>query len=298
MKEKDLIRKWLDNALTDEELKAFKKLDAYDSYIKISDTSKKILPPSYDVTEELNEIQQHISQRTVSKNKSYLGILLRIAAVFVLGLGVYTFFANQDTKINTLAGQKVNIELPDQTKVQLNALSEVIYNKKDWDNNREVHLEGEAYFKVAKGKKFDVLTPLGVVTVLGTEFNVKQRKGYFEVICYEGLVSVSYQQNTYRLPPGKGIELLSKKINEINTVDTNPSWIENKSIFKSKPYYLVLGELERQYDVVISSKNIDQHLLFTGNFVHSDIQMALESITIPMGLKYEINENQVTLYKQ
>jgi ferric-dicitrate binding protein FerR (iron transport regulator) len=51
----------------------------------------------------------------------------------------------------------------------------------------------EAYFQVKKGQTFSVNTTDGVVKVLGTHFNVKQRKNYFEVNCFEGLVSYNPQ---------------------------------------------------------------------------------------------------------
>jgi ferric-dicitrate binding protein FerR (iron transport regulator) len=53
---------------------------------------------------------------------------------------------------------------------------------------------------------FSVNTTAGVITVLGTQFNVKERN-YFEVHCYEGLVSVTHNNETIKLPPGKHFEL-------------------------------------------------------------------------------------------
>ena len=45
-----------------------------------------------------------------------------------------------------------------------------------WKNERSVNLDGEGFFKVAKGSKFDVETSAGTVSVVGTQFNVKNRK--------------------------------------------------------------------------------------------------------------------------
>ncbi|MBQ0733613.1 FecR family protein [Aquimarina celericrescens] len=301
MKEKDIIKKWLDHKqLTTDELEAFKNLDAYNSYIKISEAARKFESPEYNIQEELEDIQRLLSKH---KKRSFLSsqinIFIRIAAVFVLGIGTYFTFFNENTITeNTLVSEKISIELPDQTIVTLNSLSSINYKNKDWDNNRKLELDGEAYFKVAKGKKFDVFTSSGVVSVLGTQFNVKQRGDYFEVVCYEGLVSVTHNNKTIKLPAGKFFRVIDDEVLNSNTSLIKPLWIENRSAFSSTPYKYILREFERQYNVTIIAKNIDQDKLFTGNFVHSDIQTALQSITIPMRLKYEMNGNNVTLNKQ
>jgi len=58
-------------------------------------------------------------------------------------------------------------------------------------NERIIHLEGEATFKVLKGNSFTVLTPFGKVEVLGTVFTVKAANGLLNVQCSEGKVRVS-----------------------------------------------------------------------------------------------------------
>ena len=70
--------------------------------------------------------------------------------------------------------------------------SELNYNASKWGEKRELELKGEAFFDVEKGKRFDVNTELGKISVLGTEFNVLSRDSIFKVSCYEGLVQVTY----------------------------------------------------------------------------------------------------------
>ncbi len=303
MKKKDLIKKWLDHEpLTQTQSKAFKKLDAYDSYAKISETAQKFKAPAYDAQQELLDLNNNISNQTksqISAKSSTIHYFLRIAAIVVMSIGTYfaIFYSNSE-KITTLASQKTSVELPDQSMVTLNSRSSITYKKKKWNKHRKIKLNGEAYFKVAKGKTFDVHTASGIISVLGTEFNVKQRKDYFEVTCYEGLVSVSHKNKTIRLAPGKIFRVLQNKTQDIKTLAKTPEWMQNRSVFSSTPYTYILKEFERQYNVTITAKNIDLNKLFTGNFVHSNIQTALQSITIPMRLKYEINDNNITLNKE
>ncbi|MCK8521705.1 FecR family protein [Aquimarina sp. D1M17] len=300
MKKKDLIRKWLDNEpLNAQESKAFKDLDAYDSFMKIAETAKRFKAPDYNTEKNLEALQTNLSNpKSASKKSSYITIISRIAAVFILAIGLYTFLKPSQKEVSTLVTEKTSVILPDESEVILNALSAIKYSEKDWQDNRTIALDGEAYFKVAKGKKFEVQTTLGNVQVLGTQFNVKQRNQYFEVVCYEGLVSVSYNNNVTQLSKGQGIEIYENQVRKTNTSIAKPSWTENRSIFISKPFSFILREFERQYNVTIVTKNFDQNQLFTGNFVHSNIQTALQSITIPMRLKYEINDNLITLYRE
>ncbi len=301
MKKEDVISKWLDHeTLTPDELETFKNLNEHDSYVQISDTAKKFKAPEYDVEDHLisltSQLQTHKSKRNT---KSYVSMILKVAAMFVLFFGIYfTFFYSPLTTVDTAITQKTSVELPDTSIVELNALSSIKYNNDSWQNNREISLEGEAFFKVAKGKKFDVETASGIVSVLGTQFNVKQRNNYFEVVCYEGLVSVTYQNNVIKLPAGNAFRVINNEISNYKTSAVAPDWKENRSSFKSTPYQYILEEFERQYNVTILTKNVSLDKLFTGNFVHSDIQTALQSITIPMHLKYEIKNKTITLSKE
>ncbi|MBP2830906.1 FecR family protein [Aquimarina sp. U1-2] len=299
MKEEEIIHKWLDHEeLTKEELEAFQHMEGYASFMKISENARTFKSPTYSIPEELEKIKAYTKpHKKVSFSTSSIRMIMRIAAIFILGIGMYFTFFNESTITKqTLISEKASTTLPDQTMVTLNSLSSVRYKEKDWDENRKIELDGEAYFKVAKGKKFDVITSAGIVRVLGTQFAVKQRKDYFEVICYEGLVRVLYKNKTSELPAGSIFRVVKGEVSNSTTSFTKPSWIKNRSVFNSTPYRYILREFERQYNVKITTKNIDQDKLFTGNFVHSDIQTALQSITIPMRLEYKMNDNHVTLY--
>lgn len=300
MKEKDIIKKWLDHEkLTKEELEAFKKLNVSDSYFRLSENAKNFKAPSYSSSENWDALQKQMKQTPVmnSKSKSNLSLLLKIAAIFVIGIGLYfSFFNSSATTIATKISEKSTIELPDNSSVQLNSATAITYDKKKWLKERKIELDGEAYFKVERGSTFDVQTTMGTVTVVGTQFNVKQRENTFEVACYEGVVSVSYQNNDFYLRPGDYFEVLnSKGVKKTHGLE-NPSWTRDKSTFLSTPYHKVIKELEWQYGVKVSAKNIDLNTVFSGNFVHSNIQMALKSITIPMRLKYKIEKDHITLY--
>ncbi|WP_335974395.1 FecR family protein [Gaetbulibacter jejuensis] len=299
MKREDLIQKWLDHNLTSDELEAFKQLEDYDDLVKLSNGMQHFKAPEYNTSEALSNVMQHINTSKQTLQKKWLSIAMSIAAVFVLSFGIYFFTINQDTLVNTQLAEKTTIELPDASSVALNSLSEITFNSYKWNKNRTVDLKGEAFFKVEKGSSFNVNTVYGAVTVYGTQFNVKQRENYFEVICYEGLVGVTYKGNETKLHAGESFLLLNGKlIEKEKELKKQPSWLNNESYFKSMPYKEVIAEFERQYDVNFHVINLDSSQLFTGSFTHNNIENALKSITLPLHLTYKKTDNTITLKRE
>ena len=295
MNREDLIKKWLDNNLSPQEYEAFKKLDDYESLEHLSHTLKGFKAPEFDSEKALNNVLTKIKKPSHAVI-NWKPILIRVAAIFIICFGVYFYTTTLNTTVNTHIAQKETILLPDASTVTINANSNIEFNKHRWNKNRELELKGEAYFKVSKGSTFEVITEAGSVEVLGTQFNVKQRTNYFEVVCYEGLVKVTTPLITKQLNPGEHFLILNGKL--ITTEkDTNesPSWINNISLFKSLPYSEVIAEFERQYDVKIITKNINLQQLFTGSFTHKNIDVALKSITLPLQLNFDKTDRTITL---
>lgn len=300
MREEYLIKQWLDNELTSEELAEFKQLEAYDSYVKLSDNAPYFKAPTFDKEATYSKVKTHISEKRLKKSKLIkLRPFIQIAAVLVVGILIYTsFFKSTLTIEQTLAQQKISVQLPDASVVELNSLSTISFNESEWYSDRHVNLDGEAFFKVAKGSKFDVETSLGVVTVVGTQFNVKNRDNYFEVKCFEGLVKVTYLNVEYLLPAGKTIRVINKVINQNSTALERPTWMNNFSSFESVPLSEVLSELERQYNFKVDvPENFNQSLLFSGTFVHNSKHLAIQSIAYPFNLEYTIINNRVIFEK-
>ncbi|MFP2994678.1 FecR family protein [Spongiivirga sp. MCCC 1A20706] len=295
MKREDLIKKWLRNELDNEELIAFKQLEDYDEIVKISDTAKSFRAPLYVVTDELEAVTKRMANRP--KKKSPLRLISYAAAaivIFTIGFYVATI-SKWDTKITTELAEKTNISLPDESEVILNAASSLSYDTKKWDKERLLILHGEAYFKVAKGKKFDVETDNGVISVLGTQFNVKSRQEVLEVTCFEGLVSVNSNNEILKLAAGNTVRFVNgEKMSDITTKQI-PDWPNNISSFKSVPLQEAFDEFTRQYKLTVDLKGVDASQIFTGQFTHTNKEMALKAITLPFGLEYQIKNNKVVI---
>lgn len=294
MEREELIRKWLDNELNPKELQLFKELDDYADLTRISNGVQKFKSDSFDIDLELDKLKKVIAVKNQRKN--WLKPLTAIAAAIVVLFGVYYSFLLQETEVSTLASQKQEIVLPDNSNVSLNSLSSLTYNEKNWDTQREVSLQGEAFFNVEKGATFNVKTETGLVTVVGTQFIVKDREELFEVICYEGAVRVDHNGQSILLKQGdRYIKMEGVATSQTKTNQQSPSWITNTSTFKSLPYSAVIAEFERQYDIEIIATDIDSKQLFTGSFIHNDIDIALKSITLPLNLEYTRTNRMITL---
>lgn len=287
MNREELIKKWLDDELNSEELKAFNALDDAQELTKLSNSLKAFKAPEFDSSETFEGIKNTIQTPQVKHSNNWTKQLLRIAAIFVISFSVYYYTTTIDTNISTVVAEKTSIELPDASLVTINSLTEISFNKKNWNTKRTVKLNGEAYFKVAKGEKFDVETSSGTVSVLGTQFNVKHRDNLFEVVCYEGSVNVNVNNTDEILKPGDSFLILDGEIiaTEKEKID-NPSWINNQSYFKSMPLNYVISEFERQYDIKIESRHIDTKQVYTGSFVHDNMELALKSITLPLNITF------------
>ncbi|TAI48095.1 FecR family protein [Flagellimonas allohymeniacidonis] len=290
MDQENLIQKWLLDELSKEESKAFDAMEDAPFYKSIINDAAQFKASHFSTVDDFETFKERVISPDPKVRKiQWIKPILRIASVAVLFFGLYYYFLfNPVTEVQTEVAQKTIIELPDASQVVLNALSEVSYDKNAWGTKREIKLEGEAFFDVAKGAKFDVVTSKGTISVLGTEFNVKQRGTFFEVACFEGTVRVVTNRHTEILQAGDNFKLFDgEMITGKNSFD-EPQWTKNTSYFQRTPLKEVFAELERQYNVTITFENVDAEQLFTGGFVHSDLETALAAISEPLDLNYQI----------
>jgi ferric-dicitrate binding protein FerR (iron transport regulator) len=297
MTTKEYIDKWLMGTLSESERIAFEKTKDFKELQKLDYHLKQFKAPDYAPQEEYINLKQKLPREAKVISINWLQPFLKVAAavlVVIVGYGLYAMLLTEN--IRTQMANQSSFLLPDSSSVLLNAQSEITYGTYNWQENRELELAGEAFFKVAKGSQFDINTTLGTVTVLGTQFNVIARGEYFEVVCFEGKVQVAHEGGTENLTAGSMFRVLN---GETLTADVKlagkPSWTLNESSFSSLPYTYIIDELERQYDVVVETQSVDTAVLFTGSFVHSDLELALQALTRPLNLTYSIKGKEIIL---
>lgn len=165
-----------------------------------------------DTTKSLADIRKKINDRDLRpipsrEIKVRLSTVYKIAAavLFLLSLGILGWFIKIPVPpvesvafVETSApkGSKSHITLADGTSIWLNADTKLRYSIDYGTNNRNIYLDGEAYFKVAKNKElpFRVHTSGITVTALGTVFNVK---AYAE----EKIIETTLEEGNVRIDP-------------------------------------------------------------------------------------------------
>lgn len=299
--QENYLAKWLNNELTETELAEFKKSDEYMSYQRILEATNTLEAPDFDVDNAFEALKNKrtLQESKVVQLKPFKKFLRVAAAVAVIMVGSYFYLSTLNENIATQYAENKEVVLPDTSEILLNADSEISYSEKKWDRERNVSLKGEAFFKVAKGKRFTVSTDQGIVAVLGTQFNVENRKGYFEVTCFEGLVSVTFNNKETKLPAGTSFMVIDGKIIEAEKPNTKtPSWMNNESSFKSIPLKFVLDEFQRQHNIKVETQNIDINKLFTGTFSNTNTELALQSISVPSQIKFKLEGQKVLFYAE
>lgn len=248
-----------------------------------------------------HKVWEDLERMILSREKKKVKILpmwskwqVGVAASVMLLIAMYAVIQQVSKKIiETSRGEQVVFYLPDSSKVTVNAESKITYNALFWGKSRKIQLEGEAFFEVEEGKKFEVMSRNGSVEVLGTSFNIFARENKYIVNCLTGKVKVNNKDhNDFKiLTPGLSTRIENNRLRLISRLKPEKisAWARGEFYFEMTPLEEVIKELERQYDLKISAeKGIDQRL-YTGFFYgRADLEKSLDLVFSPMGLKFEI----------
>ena len=301
MKKEHDLAKWLSGEMNAKELREFEKSAEYDSYQKIAKYTAELDAPVFDNELMLQKIitREKATPKVIPLHRKFM---FRVAAVLIIVLGSFLFFqTTQQITENTAAGMKTEFILPDDSEVVLNSDSEIHYKKWNWKNNRNLRLNGEAFFKVAEGKTFTVNTNLGNVTVVGTQFSVKSRDDRFEVECFEGKVKVAFQTKNILLTKGEIIVIEDGEF--LSAMPTNghiPDWMNKELRIISLPLKDILSEIERNYAIAIDEGEFNSVQKFSGFLPADDLKTALEIISKTYNFSYKIDTKStvVSIEKQ
>jgi ferric-dicitrate binding protein FerR (iron transport regulator) len=287
------LAKWLEGELTDKELKHLVSEEDYFAYLKLREgfNLKQKLDASTDAS--FMKIKNRIEKKQPKVKPLYTNWVVGIAASIVILFGLFTFLNDSEVIIETGYGENRTIALLDGSEVILNSKSKIIYDEEDWENDRKLYLEGEAYFKVAKGETFVVNTNNGSVSVLGTQFNVNTTNGFFEVVCYEGKVQVKTKQSKNILLPNNAARSINESpIDLFGNSERMPAWVHGESTFKSVPIRYVIKALEDKYNVAFNTEAIDDSETFTGSFPHDSLSIALKTVFETLNITYNEKEKR------
>lgn len=268
-----------------------------DLYVDHDIPSKKIL----------EQIRKNIRIKKLKR------VCFRVAAVLipvVLIVGLYIqlnskvdlFGTSEYEEVVVDKGERIQIMFQDGTKVYINSDSKLRYPKKFALNTREVYLEGEAYFVVAKNKNRPFIVNLSgpAIHVLGTSFNVQDYPENKDiVVCLdEGNINLTLPtEKKYPVQPGE--RLVYNKDNQLCTISKMNDmqrlsmWKQNVIVFKDTPLPEVIKILNRWYNVEfkVEDENVLKYVytLTSDNTLLEKVLMDLEKIA---PVKFEYNEDK------
>lgn len=260
-----------------------------------------------------NQAWQRFSLRMafISANRSAKRWKIAAGIFLIIGLGSLAGFlkyevlnSNQSgtllyTTFTTPLGQNSKITLPDSSVVWLNSGTTLTYNNHFSVDNRNIEIEGQAFFHVEHNQKIPLVIKCRDlnVTVLGTKFDVNAYPNHanIEVVLEEGVVQLTHDKVgsfKHLLKPGEKAEFdTGNKTLNVSAVDVYKftSWKDGILIFKNDPMNVVIEKLERWYNIKIDVQNKEIYdLVFNATIVNQSVDEIFGLIKYTCSVNYQI----------
>jgi transmembrane sensor len=261
----------------------------------------------------LDKIHHHIRKNENREKRSILSrftrIYMKAAAILLLplliaGALVYSYLGPHTVTTDKLKagssiyapmGARVSFNLPDGTTGMLNSGSSLSYSM-PFSDNRQVVLEGEAWFEVTSDTEhpFEISAGSSSVKVLGTSFNMSAypEEDYIEVVLLNGSVEFKYNQASDKMLMFPSERLIFRD-GSISKSVTDPlkyaSWTEGKLVFRGDPMAEVARRIERWYNVKvnIADKELEKYS-FRAIFLDDTLEDVLRYISMTSPIRYSI----------
>jgi ferric-dicitrate binding protein FerR (iron transport regulator) len=267
-------------------------------------------------SEMWNNIRQTITPDVHNRHTTRVLWLYRIAAAILLpvciGLSVYLYHhrelltGGRDSVCEVVVehGQKSTLTLPDGTKVWLNSGTKFTYGSDYNIHNRQVKLEGEAYFEVAHNpsKPFVVNCSDLQVAALGTVFDVKAypTDDIVSTALLDGCVEVYNRDNTVRLAPNQRLNYnkLSGDFSKVRIADSREVdfWRRNLLYFHAASLGEITKTLERMYGITVEFQSEElKNVFFSGTIRNNSLSNVFHVISLSYPLSYTIDKDLVTI---
>lgn len=280
----------------------------------------EVSPEVSAMGEEIRESVLHKVNQRINKasRRSMWLVIGTVAASLILLLGITNYISYQQgykhlnsqyvEMVNPL-GMQSSITLSDGTKVILNAGTTLTYPTAFTGKNREVSVNGEAYFHVVhiNEKPFIVKAENINVRVLGTKFNVKayEEEKDIEITLENGSIEVGMnsQDKYIKVDPGQQVlfnKLKQKFSKKQVKLDYYISWKDGMFHFNSMTFNDIARQLERRFNVHIdiASEQLKQ-IVYTGDFIRQEnLEQILRVMTADKRTYYKIEGDQVQIYNK
>ncbi|MRX90715.1 FecR family protein [Parabacteroides goldsteinii] len=303
--DKEILQRYVEGNVSPEEIIAVVDwLDADENNVREFMALHKLNDISL-LNQPDNRADNQKKKRTISFRK--IGYeLAKIAAILIIFWGGTKLFETNTTEESIVTyqtlyvptGQRAELILPDSTRVWLNAHSKLIYPVSFGKGNRQVELNGEAYFDVVHNEKqpFIVKTRQMDIQVLGTEFNVTSYSSDFEVSLLRGCIELSSPSlsSTYKVKEKEHVKLKDNKLIVNNITDYDYfRWKEGLICFNNESVATIIEKLKLYYDIDIETHNKKfLNSRYSGKFRTKDgIEQVLKVLQIEHKFSYTKNND-------
>ncbi|MCW3462293.1 FecR domain-containing protein [Chitinophaga nivalis] len=341
----DLIVRFLSGNVSQEEQKELEQWIAADAanrvrFLQLRDTWMATAPSAgYHTDNAWQTLSCRITaepQIPAISWKRYMQQAAGYVLPFIIGGGlVFAWFAagrkKQDPRLVTITSPKgatTRISLSDGTEVWLNAGSKLQYAQSYNRKDREVKLEGEAFFKVQTDaeKPFTVKASDLQILALGTSFNVKAYPEDKTVVTtlVEGEVKIDgsntarpfgvmmkpHQHVVYKKPisgihseqmkstavAADSADKTQVESSEVNNTEIYTAWKDGNWIVAAQTMEELAVTMERRFNVTVKFNEEElKTYQFSGTFRQETLEQVLGILQLTAPLKYRIDNGVVTL---
>ncbi len=204
-------------------------------------------------------------------------------------------------------GKRGHIVLSDETKVILNSGSRLIYPPQLNREKREVYLEGEAFFEVAKdaGRPFLVRTGKFKVEVIGTSFNIQayEKENLYNTVLVEGKVKLTSNRlfsKAIVMTPNQLVSLTDDHYHlaKVENMKNHTSWINGYLEFRNERVSALLKRISSYYNIRITMEGDISQTLINGKLdLKDDPERIIDGIATIVKRNYKKTEkNRYLIY--
>jgi transmembrane sensor len=222
---------------------------------QIWDTASKY-ESTFDAPSAFSKISAIIDDKPeVNKKTNYIWYA---AASILVVASIFVFNLLQDKTISyvTNQGEVKELVLPDNSSVVLQGGSQLLLDKAFNKTNRDLKLEGVAFFEVTQNnnKPFIIETNKGKITVVGTAFSVHadDATNRFSVDVFEGIVNVKSNQEEKTLTLGMHLELNSKGTFIVSQNSNSTTYSPSTFNFVNTQIEDIIKEVENQFGISVT----------------------------------------------
>lgn len=312
--ESDAIRDWLKDIATEEESRKILGEIWAGSTVHLTGSKPNFNQMLDKIHHRVNERKPERKIHTPDSDNLRMGffeVFSKVAAVLIVPIIIVSLYFNfkkekapdqiafsSVREIYTKPGTRTKIELADGTAVWLNDGTTFRYPEHFSGENREVFVDGEAYFEVKSDPEnpFVVKNPIMNTRVTGTHFNINaySKDRYFEATLLEGKINLENENQNLEMKPGEQVQFdkqTGKLIQKLVEPENATAWINGKLIFQDEKLGIAIKKLGRWYnvDILLTDPELEDYLL-TGTVQDEKLDQTLKLISLALPVKFEFKK--------